>query len=125
MPFRKPFRAVPIQEGKAHRDRRERREKRALIKRGVTWTAIAVGVGGTIGYLASTGEDGRTRGSELMSRIGSSLEHTTAKTASPVYFAYCDQARAAGVAPIYAGQPGYRPGLDADGDGIACEPYPR
>jgi hypothetical protein len=23
--------------------------------------------------------------------------------------------------PIYAGQPGYRPGLDRDGDGVACE----
>jgi hypothetical protein len=40
-----------------------------------------------------------------------------------VYFPNCAAARAAGVAPIYAGQPGYRPGLDADNDGIACEPY--
>ncbi|WP_370493374.1 DUF1524 domain-containing protein [Mycobacterium sp. pW045] len=39
----------------------------------------------------------------------------------PVYFPNCAAARAAGVAPILAGQPGYRPGLDGDGDGIACE----
>lgn len=39
------------------------------------------------------------------------------------YFAGCDEARAAGVAPIYVGQPGYREGMDGDGDGIACEPY--
>jgi hypothetical protein len=38
-----------------------------------------------------------------------------------VYYANCSDARAAGAAPIYAGQPGYRPGLDRDGDGIACE----
>lgn len=35
----------------------------------------------------------------------------------------CDEARAAGTAPIHAGEPGYRPGMDGDGDGIACEPY--
>lgn len=37
------------------------------------------------------------------------------------YYASCKEARAAGVAPIYRGQPGYRPGLDRDSDGIACE----
>ena len=38
-----------------------------------------------------------------------------------VYYKNCSEARAAGAAPIYQGQPGYRPGLDRDGDGIACE----
>jgi excalibur calcium-binding domain-containing protein len=36
-------------------------------------------------------------------------------------FGNCDQAEAAGAAPIFAGQPGYSPDLDADGDGVACE----
>jgi hypothetical protein len=36
-------------------------------------------------------------------------------------FSNCDQARAAGAAPIYAGQPGYSSKLDGDGDGVACE----
>ncbi|MFW2351108.1 excalibur calcium-binding domain-containing protein [Qipengyuania sp.] len=40
-----------------------------------------------------------------------------------VYFANCDAARAAGAAPIYRGQPGYRPALDRDNDGVACEPW--
>jgi len=31
--------------------------------------------------------------------------------------------RAAGKAPLHAGEPGYRSGLDGDSDGIACEPY--
>lgn len=35
----------------------------------------------------------------------------------------CDDARAAGTAPIYRGEPGYREGMDGDSDGIACEPY--
>lgn len=36
-------------------------------------------------------------------------------------FSNCDQAEAAGAAPIYAGEPGYSSDLDADGDGVACE----
>lgn len=35
----------------------------------------------------------------------------------------CDDARSAGTAPIYRGEPGYRDGMDGDGDGVACEPY--
>lgn len=38
-----------------------------------------------------------------------------------VYYANCTAVRAAGAAPIYRGQPGYRPELDRDNDGIACE----
>ena len=46
---------------------------------------------------------------------------TPAVTNSSVYYANCTAARDAGVAPIYAGQPGYRSELDRDHDGIACE----
>ncbi len=38
-----------------------------------------------------------------------------------VYYKNCTAARAAGAAPIYRGEPGYRPALDRDNDGIACE----
>lgn len=38
-----------------------------------------------------------------------------------VYYANCAAVRAAGAAPLLRGQPGYRPGLDRDGDGRACE----
>jgi endonuclease YncB( thermonuclease family) len=38
-------------------------------------------------------------------------------------FRNCAAARAAGAAPVHAGQPGYGPHLDRDGDGIGCEPY--
>ena len=37
------------------------------------------------------------------------------------YYANCTAARAAGAAPLSAGQPGYRAGLDRDNDGIACD----
>ncbi|MFV0625506.1 excalibur calcium-binding domain-containing protein [Sphingomonas sp. ac-8] len=40
-----------------------------------------------------------------------------------VYYRNCDEARAAGAAPIYRGSPGYRDGMDGESDGIACEPY--
>ena len=36
-------------------------------------------------------------------------------------FANCSEARAAGAAPLYRGDPGYAPKLDGDGDGVACE----
>ena len=38
-----------------------------------------------------------------------------------VYYANCDAVRAAGAAPIHAGEPGYAPHLDRDGDGVGCE----
>lgn len=37
----------------------------------------------------------------------------------------CDEARASGADPLHLGDSGYGPHLDADRDGIACEPYPR
>lgn len=37
------------------------------------------------------------------------------------YYPNCAAARAAGVAPIRRGQPGYSGKLDRDDDGIACE----
>ena len=38
-----------------------------------------------------------------------------------VYYKNCSEARAAGVTPLYDGDPGYAPHLDRDNDGIACE----
>jgi len=38
-----------------------------------------------------------------------------------VYFKNCSEAKAAGAAPVYAGEPGYGKHLDRDGDGIGCD----
>ena len=38
-----------------------------------------------------------------------------------VYFRNCDAVRAAGAAPVHAGDPGYAGHLDRDGDGVGCE----
>jgi micrococcal nuclease len=40
---------------------------------------------------------------------------------SSTYYKNCTAARAAGAAPVYAGQPGYGTHLDRDRDGIGCE----
>ncbi|MCI3921448.1 thermonuclease family protein [Paenibacillus sp. TRM 82003] len=50
-------------------------------------------------------------------------ERKAAPSANAVsdYYARCADARAAGAAPLYEGDAAYRPGLDGDGDGIACE----
>lgn len=47
------------------------------------------------------------------------------KDAQPAGRAYrnCDEARAAGAAPVRRGEPGYGPHLDRDNDGVGCEPY--
>jgi micrococcal nuclease len=37
------------------------------------------------------------------------------------YYANCTEVRAAGAAPIYPGQPGFRSSFDRDNDGIGCE----
>ena len=46
---------------------------------------------------------------------------TPARPAQGVYFANCTAARAAGRENIRRGEPGYRPALDRDNDGVACE----
>jgi len=51
------------------------------------------------------------------------LTSAPANAQGGVFYRYCSDARAAGVAPIRRGQPGYAPHLDRDGDGIACESY--
>ncbi|MBJ6120284.1 excalibur calcium-binding domain-containing protein [Sphingomonas sp. BT553] len=60
---------------------------------------------------------------------GSALPASTSSTEDiaqverSVYYPGCRAARAAGVAPIHRGSPGYRPEMDGDDDGIACEPH--
>jgi len=80
------------------------------------WLNVAVGV---LAILA------------IVMRVWPSIRYATAKASpgmpkiqSSAYYPNCAAARAAGAVPIYLGQPAYRPELDADGDGIACVPYP-
>ena len=54
-------------------------------------------------------------------RFAAAPTTTATTTSGSVYYANCTAARAAGVAPLHRGDPGYRSGLDRDGDGVACE----
>jgi hypothetical protein len=45
------------------------------------------------------------------------------RSETSVFYGGCREVRAAGAAPLHRGQPGYRAGMDGDGDGIACENY--
>jgi hypothetical protein len=67
----------------------------------------------------------------IVMRVWPSIRYATAngspamsKIQNSAYYPNCAAVRAAGAAPIYLGQPAYRPQLDADRDGIACEQYP-
>lgn len=44
-----------------------------------------------------------------------------ARPQQSAYYANCSEARAAGAAPLYVGEAGYRSALDRDNDGVACE----
>ena len=56
--------------------------------------------------------------------VGIVTTNWTALTSNlPTYYPSCSWARSAGKAPIIRGEAGYRSALDADRDGVACEPY--
>jgi hypothetical protein len=71
----------------------------------------AIMFGGLVGYIWSSLPPGVFQSSDERARIEQSVSYSG-----------CNEVRAAGRAPIYAGQPGYRSEMDGDGDGIACEP---
>lgn len=74
-----------------------------------------------IGSLATT-VTGRTEIADGAKGIGIRAGLSRAREPRPGdYWAGCNDARAAGTAPIYEGEPGYREDMDGDGDGIACE----
>jgi hypothetical protein len=52
---------------------------------------------------------------------GTQMPPTAAAQQPQPYYANCDDARAQGKAPVYSTDPGYRPELDSDHDGIGCE----
>jgi len=61
--------------------------------------------------------------SEISSESDTEIQSAMVRINDLAYYSNCSDARAAGAAPLYRGDPGYRPSLDRDQDGIACEPY--
>lgn len=72
-------------------------------------------------FLAETAESERRLERERQQALKPS--GPARSSGSNVYFRNCNEARAAGAAPLRRGEPGYREAMDGDRDGIACEPY--
>ena len=90
----------------------ERRSRvRTAIRFGLICSSITVGVIGA--YLATF---------VALTTLSPWPPLTTVRHLSAI--PNCDTARLLGLAPARRGQPGYWPHLDADDDGIACEPWP-
>jgi len=82
--------------------------------------AIAVAVIGTV-ILAVVSSV-----SERAAQLNVANAAIESETTAPAVEESCSEAWAAGKAPIYENEPGYRSGLDGNSDGIACEPtHPR
>lgn len=121
MSFKKPFRASPVLLGPYHKAKQRRRQSIKVAK--VLGMAAAGGlVIGLVSTMSAPG--GLTQIASAARKAAVSLGLTREHTPMPgAYYSGCNDARAAGVTPLYAGEPGYRPEMDGDGDGIACEPY--
>jgi Excalibur calcium-binding domain len=121
MSFKKPFRAAPVRPG-AYQLAEQRRQQRSGVAKILTLAAVGgIGVGGLMG-IAQGGDLAQSAGATLrFVRNTGSPRTSTPQTGD--YWSGCNAARAAGVAPLYSGEPGYRPEMDGDSDGIACEPY--
>lgn len=121
MSFKKPFRAVPIKSGKHFQKRRKAKPKNAWASYlgGAALAGAAIGTGSIA--LSDGGPSAILSGLKPIAVSAGLMRARSPQEGD--YWPGCDSARAAGTAPIYAGEPGYREGMDGDGDGIACEPY--
>ena len=102
--------------------------------RAVPFLVAAILLGGTGGYACSTLSRAPVRQppprEAKMTAIAPSPEELPsdadrqweAEADDGVHYPGCTEARAAGKAPLHAGQPGYRAEMDGGGDGVACEP---
>lgn len=110
---------VPVKPGRHYRAKRQARQRSSIAT-----TLGATALLGLIGGIGSAVTSGATPATilEKVTPVAVGLGLARAPQAGG-YWPRCAAARAAGTAPIYAGEPGYREGLDGDSDGIACEPY--
>jgi hypothetical protein len=121
MGFRKPFRAEPVRLGAHYRRKQRAKGQNAAL----LFLSLAAAGGVLIGTASvAIGDNGMARISQTAKAVGVSTGVLRAREPQAGdHWSGCNDARAAGTAPIYEGEPGYREGLDGDSDGIACEPY--
>lgn len=107
---------------KPYRRKRRRTSSNAIY----LWAAalcVSIAVGGTITVSPGGWPAVMEKASTLMGKVKSATDTRERPPQEGDSWSYCDEARSAGTAPIYAGEPGYRVELDRDADGVACEPY--
>lgn len=122
MSFKKPLRASPVRLGPYHKAQRCRQQESIKAAKVL---AIAAAGGLMMGlFTAMSANGGLTGIRSAVQEVAVSSGLARKNTPMPgAHYSGCDDARAAGVAPLYVGEPGYRSEMDGDGDGIACEPY--
>lgn len=119
MSFKKPFRAVPVKPGPRYRQLQADQDSVP----GVLIVAAIAGALLGIGSLAFTAEGRAGLGRAILFvTVATGPTRARAPQAGDSWNG-CNDARAAGTAPIYRGEPGYFGTMDGDDDGIACEPY--
>lgn len=90
--------------------------------RAIVLLLAAVMLGLTGGYTWSQWSQPSAAAFKEPKMVSAKPGQTSHDVEQTIYYASCDDARAAGKAPLYAGQPGYRSELDPDGTGLACAP---
>lgn len=121
MSFKKPFRAVPVRLGPYYRGLERRKQVITAVKVLVLALAGGAAVGGS---MALYEQGALSQIPAIVRDFAASVGLVRRSTPQPGdYWSGCNEARAAGVAPLYKGEPGYRPQMDGDNDGVACEPY--
>jgi hypothetical protein len=108
----------------------------AVILGGIAWSSLSAPAGRApapvkatmVPLPASPEERPAALDEEWASRsddeaVAATEQSAGAAPGSAVQYSGCNEVRAAGKAPLLAGQPGYRTEMDGDGDGIACEPH--
>jgi hypothetical protein len=115
---------------------RPRRRSRTPLWVGVGVVGLLVVIGGVLAMSRQSAPPAQTVAVAAPSSAVPSTLAVTRPTATPsaplkeaitanpkppaVYYKNCGVALAEGAAPIQKGEPGYRTGLDPDGDGVAC-----
>ena len=119
MSLKPSARPIPIRRNKAQNTVGKGRENSHALRvlSGAAFAGIAVGIGNV-----SVGDDSLSAVASSFASV-SGLGESDGVQPRVAYYRRCADARAAGVAPLRVGEPGYRSGLDRDGDGTACEPY--
>jgi peptidoglycan hydrolase CwlO-like protein len=102
------------------------KEKQALQKQKDSFNKEKEALTKEIASLKSKNEKLQSEVNSLKNQVASSYQESATSsesdsTSSDVYYKNCSEAKAAGAAPIYQGEPGYGSHLDRDGDGIGCD----